>query len=277
LQVVTSDFSADPPDGDLGAIPEDPGPFAELDFSGPSDSPKPPRTWGPWATVGWSLLIAVVYLCVQLVVVVVAAQVTIASDPSANVAALASSGNVLAFGTLASTPVVVGLICLLARLRGYSVRDYLALIWPPGRSVLIASAGALLLAMGSDLTSYLLGRPIIPPFMVEVYRTSWLPTLVLAISVLGPIQEEVLFRGFLYKGIAATRAGPATAIIVSAVAWALLHSQYDWYGVVTIVVLGLYLGAVRYQTNSLPLTIVLHGAVNTIATLELIVKELWLT
>ena len=47
--------------------------------------------------------------------------------------------------------------------------------------------------------------------------------LLFAFVVLAPVGEETLFRGFLYKGIAASRAGPIGAIMVSSLVFALLH------------------------------------------------------
>ncbi|HKI20496.1 MAG TPA: type II CAAX endopeptidase family protein [Isosphaeraceae bacterium] len=189
---------------------------------------------------------------------------------------LAANGNVLAFGTLVNTLTVVGLIVLLVRVRRYPVRDYLALTWPPVRSVLIACAGLAVLLCTSDLISYLLGRPLVPPVMVDVYRAAWLPALLLALVVLAPLGEETLFRGFLFEGIATSRAGPVVAILVSSVAWALLHVQYDWYGIVSIAVIGLYLGVVRYRTASVLVTMLLHALSNAGATLEMVVQEHWL-
>ena len=79
------------------------------------------------------------------------------------------------------------------------------------------------LLVASDMTSFLFGRPLVPPFVVGLYNTAWLPGLAFAFVVLAPVGEETLFRGFLYTGIAASRAGPIVAIVVSTAALALLH------------------------------------------------------
>ena len=134
---------------------------------------------------------------------------------------------------------------------------------------------AVLLA-ASDIASVLSGRPLVPPFVLSLYRTAWLPGLVFAFVVLAPVGEETLFRGFVYKGIAASRAGPIGAIVISAAAWALLHAQYDWFGIATIAAAGVYLGTVRLLTGSLFLTMLLHAIQNTVGTVELLVQELWL-
>jgi membrane protease YdiL (CAAX protease family) len=189
---------------------------------------------------------------------------------------LVTNGNALVLATLLSTPATVGLIALLVKVRGYPARDYLALYWPTWRSVLIAFAGMAVLLVAIDLTSYLVGRPLVPLVMVEVYQTAWLPALLLAFIVLAPLGEETLFRGFFYHGIAVSRAGPIVAIIVSTVAFALMHVQYDWYGILGVAAIGLYLGVVRYRAGSLFLTMLLHAVGNLVATLELIVQQDWL-
>jgi membrane protease YdiL (CAAX protease family) len=132
------------------------------------------------------------------------------------------------------------------------------------------------LVVASDATSYLSGRPLVPPVIVNIYRTAWLPGLVFAFVVLAPVGEETLFRGFLYKGVAASKAGPLGAIVLSAVSWAILHLQYDWYGIASIAVAGSYLGFVRYRTGSLFLAMLLHAVQNTIGTIELVAQESWL-
>jgi membrane protease YdiL (CAAX protease family) len=197
--------------------------------------------------------------------------------PGAGVRDLFTNGNVLGVATIASTLIVVGLIALLIHLRGWSIREYLALNWPPVRLVWISVGGLVVLLIASDLTSYVLGRPIVPPFMVEVYETSWLPLLLFTLVVTAPIGEEVLVRGFLFKGIASSRWGPLTAIIVSGFGWAIMHgAQYDWYAVVSIAVLGIFMGFVRLQTASLLVTTLLHAIANAAATAEVIIQQDWL-
>ena len=124
-------------------------------------------------------------------------------------------------------------------------------------------------------SSYLLGRPLVPKIMVDFYRNSWPPFLVFAVVVLAPLGEETLFRGFLYRGIASSRAGPIAAIIVSTMIFALIHFQYDWYGVLGVAVMGLYLGIVRYGSSSLLLTVLLHALANLFATAEVFVQLRW--
>jgi membrane protease YdiL (CAAX protease family) len=216
-------------------------------------------------------------IAIQNAVFLVFLGIRSASKPGANqtdlIRDLTSDGNFVAVAALLSSLAGVGLIALLIYSRRYPIRDYLALSWPQARSAWAAVAGLVVLLVVSDLTTYSLGRPITPLGMTEVYRTAWLPLLLIALLVAAPVGEETLFRGFLYKGIAASRAGPTAAVLVTSAVWALLHiSQYDWYAIVTILFTGLYLGFVRYRTGSVTLTIVLHSLSNAIATLEVVIQ-----
>jgi uncharacterized protein len=253
-----------------------PGPAGNLESSLPENPVLPPRPWGPWATIGWTLLCIMVMFAAQIVGLIIFVVFRFATTTTPKFDDLTTSGNVIALATLLSTSAAVGLIALLIRIRRYPIRDYLVLYWPTPRSVMISLAGLAVLLGATDLSSYLLGRPLVPTVMVDIYRGSWLPALLFALVVLAPIGEETLFRGFLYMGIAASRAGPIVAILVSSVAFALLHVQYDWHGIVAVLATGLYLGVVRSRSQSLLLTMLLHAVGNAFATLEIVVLEHWL-
>jgi uncharacterized protein len=258
-----------PSSSDIGAL-------SNVADSVPAESKAGLRPWGPWATLGWTLLCAIMLFAVQVAVLLILTAVRIARGAEVKFDELASSGDVVSIGTLASTVSIVGSVALLICWRRYPIRDYLAIHRPTTRSAAIAFMSLVVMLVTSDLISYLLARPLVPDVMVKLYRMAWLPGLLVALVVLAPIAEETLFRGFLYKGIADSRAGPIVAIITSAVGWATLHFQYDWYGVVTIAVMGLFLGIVRHKTGSLYLTMVLHAIANSVATLEIVIQEHWL-
>ena len=80
-----------------------------------------------------------------------------------------------------------------------------------------------------------------------------------------------MFRGLLFKGIAASRLGVAGAVLISAAAWSVSHVQYDLYGIACIFAGGVFLGLVRWRTGSTTLTILLHAIMNAVATIEVAV------
>ena len=81
----------------------------------------------------------------------------------------------------------------------------------------------------------------------------------------APLLEEMLFRGFLFSGIAASFPGPSGAIFTTSLLWAIIHVQYDYFWMFSIFIIGLALGMVRYKTGSIVLTFVLHAAINLAA------------
>jgi membrane protease YdiL (CAAX protease family) len=227
------------------------------------------KPWGPWATLGWTALCLFVFVVVQNLVAVPFVLVQASRGPI-RAGDVAANGNLVGAATLVSTPAVLGLVVLLVGARRYPLRDYLALRLPQARQVWVSGGGLLVLLAATDSLSYALGRPIVPEVLVTMYRTAWPPLLLLAVLAVAPVGEETLMRGFLFQGIASSRWGPWAAIVLSSFAWAVIHVQYDLYGVATVFATGLYLGVVRQRTSSLFLTMLLHALGNAVATAELV-------
>lgn len=179
-------------------------------------------------------------------------------------------GTFLSFCTfmnvLVGVPVVLGLVKLK---RGSALKDYLGLKWPPLKELLRWSLITLVLCFLCDAIFLLLRQPIVPEFMLKAYSSAsprWL--LWLAVNIAAPIFEEICFRGFLFKGLAASRLRWSGATLITATLWAGIHLQYDWYGLAAVFALGLLLGAARAMTSSTLLTIWLHCLINLVATAQ---------
>lgn len=81
----------------------------------------------------------------------------------------------------------------------------------------------------------------------------------------APFFEEVIFRGFLFKVLSDAR-GPGTAVSVTAILFALLHVPQlwgSWAGVTLIFVVGYVLSLVRWRSNSLIPSFIIHTSYNT--------------
>ena len=87
---------------------------------------------------------------------------------------------------------------------------------------------------------------------------------VLAVCILGPIAEELLFRGWFF-GALQKRVGTGVSIAATAVGWALLHYTYSWQVILVIVVDGLLLGLARWKTRSVFPPVVMHALYNLYA------------
>jgi hypothetical protein len=184
-------------------------------------------------------------------------------------------GVMITIGALASVPVQIAVLAVAARLRRWTPADYLALNIPRRSAIVFAVLCTTALMIVFDALMVVSGRDLVPPFQVEAYQSAkdagWMLGLMLAIIVVAPIGEEVAFRGFLYRGL--VRPGyERLAIVVISLAWALLHIQYDWLGMMQIFAAGLTLGWFRWASGSTTLTIIMHVLINFEAMLETAIK-----
>lgn len=89
--------------------------------------------------------------------------------------------------------------------------------------------------------------------------------LVAAVVIVGPIAEELVFRGILLPRLAASL-GTAAGLWGSALAFGLIHPHYE-FGVLVVAWYGAVLGWARLRTGGLAAPIALHVAINGIVTL----------
>ena len=82
--------------------------------------------------------------------------------------------------------------------------------------------------------------------------------------LIAPILEEFIFRGFLFSQLRITL-GNWGAISLSSLAWTSLHFQYELKILFILFVLGLFLGFLRWKSNSLFLVMALHAVNNLVA------------
>ncbi len=97
--------------------------------------------------------------------------------------------------------------------------------------------------------------------------------IILPVICIGaPLSEELLFRGFLFSGLAKSRLGLVGTAILTTVLWTGLHAGYSAFGLIEVLGIGLYLSWLLVRTGSLWVTIFCHAAYNTVvaATLLLI-------
>jgi membrane protease YdiL (CAAX protease family) len=240
----------------------------------PSSDDGDAKPWGFWVTLGFSAIIFGLFSALQILVASIFISIAKIQQPELDLEVYANSlpSNGLCLAIMA---IVSGLICIpltlwFAKLRkNISVKNYIGFKEPLTRERVkwLLILGALLFL--SDAVTLLLGRPIVPPFMVDAYKTaSFLPALVFALVIVAPIFEEIFFRGFLFQGIRYSRLGPIGAIGITSLIWAVIHVQYDIYGIATIFALGLLFGIARLKTDSIHLLMVMHSLSSFVATIE---------
>lgn len=225
------------------------------------------KLWGYWATLGWA------------VGAFLAGQTIGFGLPLWFVAGTWNSllttpydGVLVTIFIAISNPVTIAVLVLASWLARANAYDYLALGWPQARYVWIGIASLVGFVVLCDGLLYYTGHALVTPFQLQSYTTAaaagWLPAMAAAAILVAPAGEEVMFRGFLFRGWARSDRTAWPAIVVIAVLWAGLHIQYDWIGVLQIFVIGLFLGWMRWTSGSTLLTFVLHALFNLEGTLE---------
>jgi uncharacterized protein len=140
--------------------------------------------------------------------------------------------------------------------------------WPRGGAWKLIALGIIMLASLQGL-GHLLPIPKSVPFdqffkrPLEAYITS-----VFAISI-GPLMEELFFRGFLYP-VLARRRGMWAGVFLTALAFGLIHALqlgFAWAPVLLIFLVGIVLTTVRALTQSVAASFVVHAAYNSTLTI----------
>jgi uncharacterized protein len=228
-----------------------------------------PRPWGYWATFGWALLAA-------LLSAMIAAVATLWWRPDilSAPADLQDDGPLLCVGTIVWVAFQIGALALVARLAHWPPGEYLGLIRPSRRDGALALV--FLFLPGFDAVTYVLGRDIVTPFQVATYLSARasgeLPLLWFTFVVVAPAGEEIMFRGFLYRGWVRSQRGVVPGVLVISALWTAMHTQYDWFVLVQVFTMGLLFGWVRWRSGSAALTILMHGIANLWAMMETAVK-----
>ncbi len=237
---------------------------------------RPPRIWKFWGTALWGLFVFGGMFVGQLAVV---GWFVLWQEGPIDLAAaihVVGGGLTISLSVIMGLPAVLAALWIAIRITRTPFADYLALRWTRWTNFLIGAVALFVLVAGWDLLSRATGREVEPGFMVDVLKSAradgalWL--LVLAFCVAAPVSEELFARGFLYRGWSESFLGPVGAIVLSSMVWTLLHLQYDWYFLGEVFSIGLLLGYFRYRTNSIWLTIFMHGLNNLAATLQ----SIWL-
>jgi membrane protease YdiL (CAAX protease family) len=229
------------------------------------------KAWGYWATLGWAVLafFAGQFIGFGLLLWFHAgAWNSFLETPY--------DGVLVTLFIVISNPVTIAVLAIAIWFARADLADYLALHWPQPRYLWIGLGGLVSFIALCDALLYFSGYALVTPFQLQSYTTAaaegWLPAMSAAAIIVAPAGEEVMFRGFLFRGWARSDRMTWPAILVISVLWAALHIQYDWIGVLQIFFIGLFLGWMRWRSGSTLLTFVLHALFNLEGTLETLIQ-----
>jgi membrane protease YdiL (CAAX protease family) len=247
----------------LGALLEGPAAYA-------------PRTgWPPWAVLPAALVILAL-------AVLAGASATVLLGALGGTAPGPAQPRLMIQLTAWIAGLQVGVIVLTLAAAGlYSSdrRQALALRQPAGGWRVLPLALVPLFAGTGLWTGFLLlWNPAIVvhdlrPFQ-ELLRSDAAVVVLLVISIGAPLSEELLFRGFIFSGLAKSRLGLVGTSLLTALLWSAMHVGYSIFGLVEVLGIGLYLSWLLVRTGSLWVTVFCHAVYNTVVALSLLIVTL---
>ncbi len=242
------------------------------------------RVWGAWATFGFTLVIIAAFFIAQGIVIIVPVIGSLFSNIGAGVSSPdeltkrlmdqlnSRLGLLQSIATIVSGVVGTGLILVFIKARkGARIAEYLGLKKISIKTAL-AAIGITVVYLGlATVVETLLGVQNDETIVNQIYDTSISPPLFwIAVIIFAPLFEEALFRGFLFEGLRRSRLGIYGAVMLTAFGWAILHGlQYNIIGIIYIFLLGIIMGVVRWKTNTIWSTFIMHAVVNLVATISL--------
>jgi uncharacterized protein len=265
--------SPDNPQHDPQPPKEEPAPvptFSVLDsgYQPPSFDVPPPRlpkadenpVWSGWDVLLIAALAFVSMVVLQFAVLLAAQRF---AYPKLSLGDLTEKPIVLLVSQFLIYIPIMAFMFLLVEGK-YHVPFWQAIRWNwPRSGWKMLGLGVVMLLVLSALQN-LLTMPKDTPFehLFDRPRDAYLLSL-LAVT-LGPLMEELFFRGFLYP-VLARWGGTVWAVLLSALPFGLIHlPQYDWAWAAGLVIflVGVVCGAVRAATKSVGASFLVHVGYN---------------
>jgi membrane protease YdiL (CAAX protease family) len=169
---------------------------------------------------------------------------------------------------------IVALFLFLLVESKYHVRFWQAIHWNwPAHEWKWLGFGVVMLFVLSMLEN-ILPMPKDTPFEKLFARPRDAYLLAIIAVTLGPLVEELFFRGFFYP-VLARRWGVAWAVCLTALPFALMHMPqygYAWGALLVILVVGIVCGVVRAATHSVGASFLVHAGYNGT---QMLIAVLW--
>ena len=233
------------------------------------------RPWGPWETTGFTAIVILAVIGVHMAVAESVARTKLMSEFPSNAGDLVARVELLGIGhsiaIWASAAVSLGLTGLWVSLRRELMAwEYLALR-PASLGTLLAWMVLTAALLGGEAALwYSMHDAETPRLFADEHRAAaslplaWTAAaLWTALVLAAPLWEELVFRGFMFRGIEASRLGSGGAIVVTALVWSAAHfGQCDLIGLALTFITGLLLGAARAASGSVYVTIAMHSLWN---------------
>ncbi len=162
------------------------------------------------------------------------------------------------------TDIIAVLLChfLLHNIHFLTQSDIASIRWKPAT---LAVAGGILAAFSTSILTEDVPMPdVMQQMTLAMSHSIW---GLLAIAIIGPIAEELLFREAIEGEMLRRGANPWTAILVSAIAFGIVHLNFA-QGLYALPI-GIIFGIIYYKTGNILLSSLLHIANNSLVALQM--------
>ncbi len=162
------------------------------------------------------------------------------------------------------TDIIAVLLChlFLHNIRPLTQSDLASIQWKPAT---LAIAGGILAALATSILTEDVPLPdIMQDMALAMSHNIW---GLLALTIIGPIAEELLFREAIEGEMLRRGANPWTAILVSAIAFGTVH--FNLAQGLYALPLGIIFGIIYYKTGNILVTALLHIINNSTAALQM--------
>ncbi len=231
--------------------------------SNDSREPRAKGPWGFWPTLlfGTAILLITFLFTISLTTFNAA---DLMDGGMKRESATGFDGTAITMSIFVSVPIILGCIALCIYFRkGPTIRQYIGFNAVDAGTVLRWTGLFLVFLAVAEFLSQTMGRPVLPDFVIETYKTAVSPALLLvAVVIAAPLVEEILFRGFILTGFRSGPLSDGAAVSLSALLWAANHFQYDLFEMILVFLLGVIMGFAKIKTGSIYTPVAMHTSVN---------------
>jgi membrane protease YdiL (CAAX protease family) len=245
------------------AAPElQPSPVPDVTVPLPSAAAPGEPVWSGWDVLR-ILLIGVVAIVVTIVMLVAVVHGPTLRD---RLNLLNEQPELLILGQMAAYLILLGYMYILVTKERRQPRFWEAMRWNwPSGIWFYLLVGLLMQAIFLVIEAEkLLPFPKDMPIEALLKRPYSLILIAVFSVTLGPLMEELFFRGFLYP-VLKRSLGVFVAVLATALPFGLMHAAqygYSWASVLLISIVGVVLAVVREKQNSLAAAFLVHFAYN---------------
>lgn len=221
--------------------------------------------WSLYSTIIISFIIFVTFTLAQSIILFLIQKIK--SDHVVDLKSLAYNY----LGIISFFSSICGCICLyfFIKIKNFEFKKYLNMNLPGIKISLKFFVLTVALILIMELISNAYPSFFDTDFVKESYTNSNnLIFFYFGVVIFGPLFEELLFRGFLFKGLEKSFIGGHGAVLISSLIFSIIHVQYGFYIIVFLLFpMSLLLGYARLESKSILLPIFLHSFNNFVTSI----------